>query len=405
MDYELMHREIPAAVLELSVRDGRTYVDKVEHIGDIAHMPIGTVHPNSAKCKPKRIEDWLKERAIPYYRPGLKTAIDELGLPRPNVLLLDSLGLSLSDQYWLRPNGSGISWSDANFFRNGFSEDLGDILLGILDTVGNRSLVSPDASLTGYLPKKWTVREGKRILMKGGQFPYFQEPENEAIASRAMEALGVHHVDYELAIERDEPYSLCETFVDDGTDFVSAYYIMDMCLDMPKDESKSYDFFLGWCVKRGIADARAAMDRLIVADFLLRNTDRHFNNFGVLRDAETLAWKGFSPVFDTGNCLWNQEPTASIWPEDGGECRPFRSDFEKQLLLVSDFSWVDPRRLTALPGEIAEMFRANGLLPPERVGKIHECLARRANFLEGVVADPETLRKAIRHRRSPGYRR
>jgi hypothetical protein len=79
--------------------------------------------------------------------------------------------------------------------------------------------------------------------MKGGKAPIYQEPENEVVASKVMELLEIPHVDYELIIT-NKPYSLCETFADDNTDFVSAYYIADKTTNMPSDESQKYDFFI-----------------------------------------------------------------------------------------------------------------------------------------------------------------
>jgi hypothetical protein len=364
-------------------------------------MPVGTTQPNSLKCKSGKLEDWLNERAIPKQRSGLKRIIEEFGLPHPNRLLLDSLGLSLSDQYWLRSVGSKIAWRDVNFFQNDFSTDLGEVLLGNLDARG-RKFVSPDASSSGLLPKRWIITEGRRLLMKGGKAPVFQEPENEVIATHVMESLGIPHVHYDLAVVRGKSYSLCATFVDCDTDFVSLYYIADRLSNMPGDESQKYSFFLDCCDKKGIVGAKEDLDRIFIVDFILLNTDRHYNNFGAIRDADTLEWKGFSPVFDTGNCLWNDVLTEDIIPAEIGECLPFRKDFRKQLLHVTDFSWIDLDRLKTLPDEIAGIFTANKRLSRERVERIHRALVWRTEFLANAIRHPEKLRE--KPRRHPGHR-
>ena len=39
----------------------------------------------------------------------------------------------------------------------------------------------------------------------------------------------------------------------------------------------------------------------------LSNVDRHFYNFGILRDTRSLSYIGMAPIFDTGNSLfWNR---------------------------------------------------------------------------------------------------
>jgi len=40
------------------------------------------------------------------------------------------LGLSLSDQYWIKPQDIDVSWESVNFFYNECSDDIGDVLLG-----------------------------------------------------------------------------------------------------------------------------------------------------------------------------------------------------------------------------------------------------------------------------------
>lgn len=42
---------------------------------------------------------------------------------------------------------------------------------------------------------------------------------------------------------------------------------------------------------------------MIVLDYIIANEDRHLNNFGAIRDANTLAWIGMAPIYDSGASL------------------------------------------------------------------------------------------------------
>ena len=42
---------------------------------------------------------------------------------------------------------------------------------------------------------------------------------------------------------------------------------------------------------------------MLVLDALIANEDRHWGNFGALRDSESLEFIGLEPVFDNGNSL------------------------------------------------------------------------------------------------------
>ncbi len=50
-----------------------------------------------------------------------------------------------------------------------------------------------------------------------------------------------------------------------------------------------------------IPDFVDSINKMIVLDFIIANEDRHFNNFGAIRDAETLKFISFSPIFDSGS--------------------------------------------------------------------------------------------------------
>lgn len=42
------------------------------------------------------------------------------------------------------------------------------------------------------------------------------------------------------------------------------------------------------------------------------NKDRHFNNFGVLRNTETLEWLGMAPIYDSGSSYGNVNGLYSV---------------------------------------------------------------------------------------------
>ena len=49
------------------------------------------------------------------------------------------------------------------------------------------------------------------------------------------------------------------------------------------------------------------LDYMLFMDFIISNTDRHWNNFGIIRDAETLKFKRLAPIFDSGNSFFVKE--------------------------------------------------------------------------------------------------
>ena len=69
-----------------------------------------------------------------------------------------------------------------------------------------------------------------------------------------------------------------------------------------------YEHFIQVCSETGLEAeyVREFLEYQIMTDFVITNTDRHFNNFGILRDTDTLKFVGMAPIFDSGNSMfWN----------------------------------------------------------------------------------------------------
>ena len=298
------------------------------------------------------------------------------------MLLVRCYGLSLSDQYWICPEGSGLTWEAINFFDNGFSDDIGDVLFGANKKADALDFSSPDNTSDGNLKKRWKIMDGKRCLVKGGSNPFRQQPFNEVIAAGIMERLGIPYVPYEIIWNKGAPYSVCEDFVTRDTELVPAWRILKT---QKKSNSVSvYQHFVNCCEELGIQGAVPFLDRMIVLDYIIANEDRHFNNFGVLREAETLKWLGFAPIYDSGSSLGYDKMPMQIRAEKDVVCKPFKNHHEEQLKLVSDLSWIDFGRLEDVDGLIENVLTAEGTeeyLDESRIRAIVGSVKRRIEYL------------------------
>lgn len=288
--YVLMHKNTPVADLQLDTDTG--VIRSVGHVYNALHVPVG-IPVKKGVIDRSALNTWWTGRAIPASRDRIRDALRELELASTQLLLDKCLGLSLSDQYWICPTSSGVRWEEVNFFQNAFSDDVGNILLGRGSSSGRVSLMSPDNTSDGWLKKKWAILDERRCLMKGGSGATQQEPYNEVLASSVMERLGIPHVTYTLTVQEDYPYSVCEDFITPETELIPAWYIMQT-VKRPNHVSV-YQHYMDCCEALGIPGVREAVDRMIVLDYLIVNEDRHQNNFGVVRNAETLEYLGAAP--------------------------------------------------------------------------------------------------------------
>lgn len=352
MKYTLMHKNIVVADLELDRETG--YILKIEKVTHPQHLPVGVL---IKKGVPDRaaLNEWWIDRSIPASRSGVRKALEMMNLPSTKVLLTRCFGLSLSDQYWIKPQSRDISWESVNFFDHDFSEDIGDVLWGKPLDKGDFDYHSPDNTSDGCLKKRWKIIDGKRCLLKSGSAPFLQQPFNEVIASVVMDRLNVPHIPYTVVFDDEgEPYSICEDFITKDTELVSAWRVMQT---MKKDNSTSvYQHYLNCCEMLGVKDMVHAMDQMIVVDYIIANEDRHQNNFGLVRDANTLEWLSPAPIFDSGSSLGYDKLPGQILSGKNVECKPFKKTHEEQLKLVSSFDWIDFEALTGLDEDIRKVF-------------------------------------------------
>lgn len=386
MEYILMHKNVPVALLSLDEDDG--HIIKVSEVYNEAHLPVG-VHVRRGVVDAGDLKVWWNDRSIPASRSGINKALAVLNVTSTRMLLTKCLGLSLSDQYWIKPANQNVEWSQVNFFDNPFSEDIGDILLGKAIHSNNISLHSPDNTSDGCLKKRWKIIDGKRCLIKGGSNPFVQQPFNEVVATVIARALNIPHIPYWVIWDEGKPYSVCEDFITSETELVSAWRVMQT--QKQSNSISVYRHYLNCCEAMGVKDAELAVNQMIVLDYLVANEDRHQNNFGLIRNAETLEWIGPAPIYDTGSSLGYEKLPKQIIAGKEIECKPFKKKHEEQIKLVSSFEWLDISALDDIEAKIREVFREavekSDTIDEERVTAIVMSVKRRIERLKAIIAE------------------
>jgi hypothetical protein len=391
MKYILMHKTIPVLSMEI---DGET--GTIIGLGELhapEHLPVGI--PYSGNMVDRQVLNaWWGGRSIPASRSGLREALETLQIPSQLLLLTKCYGLSLSDQYWVYPEGSGLCWEDINFFDHPFADDVGNILFGKVPDKAELNLISPDNTSDGWLRKKWVVADGKRHLVKGGSNPAQQEPYNEILASAIMRRLRIPHISYTLTMLDGYPYSVCDDFITAETELIPAWHIYQT--QKKPNHVSIYQHYLNCCEALGIPGVADALDRLLTVDYLIVNEDRHFNNFGAIRHADTLKWVGAAPVYDCGTSMWHDKFTPSIRPILKQPSKPFKSDHSEQIKLVTSFEWLDFQALRGIEEEFGEILAGSAFIDDARRDALCYGLRKRVEMLGNYIRSRG--RQELRHK-------
>ncbi len=249
----------------------------------------------------EELSDWFKGRGIPSFRDNLDLLLAKLDVSAPSELLDKAFGLSLSDQYWIKPFDSTVEYKDINFFAHDFDDaDFTNATFSNSNDYSTKiSLISPNNTTDGRLKKTWIIEDGKRYLLKGGYKTEVMQPFNEVLASMISERLGFFHVPYTLEVIHNKVVSKCPCFIHEHTELVSAYQI----LHKNCHKENAYEEYIQILEQHGIKNARTMVENMFILDYLILNEDRHLNNFGIIRNVETLEWESVAPLFDNGESL------------------------------------------------------------------------------------------------------
>lgn len=294
--YLLKHKEQTVCRIQL---DATGMIVKVGPIENPELLPLG------GNLSADALRSWWVRRAVPITQKGIKGLLFSNGKTAQKYLS-ENLGLSMTDHYWICPEQSEVQWGEINFYEHSF-EDMSESVL----EQGISSYV-PGASTQGDLKKKWMIGEnGGRYLLKENEGTSSQQSLNEILATEIHRKQGkVPYTAYHLVPHPNgRERGVCcvsQAFTNSHVEFISAYDLVSSA-KKPNDRSY-YEHFITLCGSYGL-DTQAVREFLeyqILTDFIITNTDRHFRNFGVLRDSDTLQFLSMAPIFDSGNSMfWN----------------------------------------------------------------------------------------------------
>lgn len=285
--YFLMYENQKVAVF--SVENG--IISKVQFSdSNLTYLPVGI-------SATEQLQRWITNRCIPFTRQGLNR---ELVTITPFEYMLQNMGLSLTDHYWICNIENVCTWESINLYVNDFKARYS---LNISDDIN----IVPSATLKGDLKKKWIIeQDGTRYLVKGNYNNTCRQSISEVLATEIHKRQNKFmYTPYKFVRIKNDGTEVigctCPNFTNINTEFVPAIDIVRY-LKVPNNMSL-YEFYIEVC-KRYDLDLRSYLEYQIMTDFIITNTDRHLNNFGILRDSRTGKFLTYAPIFDSGNSMF-----------------------------------------------------------------------------------------------------
>ena len=223
---------------------------------------------------------WCASRMLTLDRTYAKEILNSIGASQSVTdreraqIALSYHCLSLTDVYWVKAETESVRFADINLYTHSLSNALVDIALrGHQMTVTNAHLLANDLSTSGCYPKAWVRKEDGFYLYKDGGRDAVQR---EVLASQICRCFDCHQVLYEQSLFEGEPVSISRIMTSQRYSLVPY---------------AAYDVYCtnhDWNTLDKILELDAhGYYMMNILDYLVGNTDRHWENWGLLVDNQT----------------------------------------------------------------------------------------------------------------------
>jgi hypothetical protein len=335
------------------------HIVDIEEIYNINLMPIGVLKENGKDLSNfykeqqiNRLEMWWKNNAIPTERDSIRKALECLNITSTEELKVIGKGLSLLNQYWIQETFENLRWEDLNYWDNPFSDEIGEALFNHKPIHKNINEIgkSPDNGVNGALKKRWISLNGEYFVQKDGTGLLKEEVFNEVLATMIMDKASILNANYRLNIENNNLTCISKCLTNKDTELIPLIQLLDLVPRKVIGYESEFEHTCNVLNYLGIKDGKKRLNEILCVDYILAGTDRHYNNIAVIYDTVNDTYS-FSPVYDSGDCLWANKPTKLInINDDTITARPFCNKsslgtWEKQKEFITEYIKLKPEDL------------------------------------------------------------
>lgn len=239
----------------------------------------------------KNAELWLETRAIDSHRANSRLLKKALRLAEKDDVstVIHVNGATITDNYWIRPIGSDLTYDDVKFTDDYFSNlALKGNYNSFNRAANSRRSKTPELTNVGSFEKCWKLRDGRWWMYKKATH---DEIFSELFVYELGSALGMNMAVY----ERGDKCIKSLDFTDGASlNFEPASSFMG--------DNEDYSDVVK-ALSEICPDAIPDYIRLIFMDTICANPDRHTNNFGLLRDIDRGTFIGLAPNYDNNMAL------------------------------------------------------------------------------------------------------
>lgn len=238
------------------------------------------------------VDLWIANRSAAKHRERVNKILEMCGGKTKSGFIALTHCLSLTDTLWVKSDRENVEWSQVNLYENNFDQVVSKLSFDGTGLFGiQMSTTSPELTTDGSYDKCWLNKnDGIHLIKTGssGAENAGMEPYGEVLASQVFEKL-CDSVKYTLARFDGKVVSDCKLFTsqDFGYKPISLFLRPGLKYDLAQLLEIYKEF-----------DCQDALRRMVVADCITLNKDRHYGNFGFMVNNQTFERTKLNPCFD-----------------------------------------------------------------------------------------------------------
>lgn len=294
---------------------------------------------------------WCATRLLTLDRKYAKEILNSLGFKQAVTdreraeIAISYHALCLTDVYWVRELREKIGFAQINLYDHSLSDAFVDVSLrGRALTAENAGLIpygdsAGDLSTAGVAPKAWIRREGRFLLLKDGDE---REVERELFASRIARCFDVEQVLYEPWVYDGQRVSQSVLLTSKERSIVSAQSVEIYAANRGTTLQKIV-----------IRQDEYSYHMMNIIDYLVGNTDRHWENWGFWVNNSNNKLEKLHPLMDFNHAFRSYDAL------DGAKCltmKPEKNISQKDAAIMG-VQKIGLNQIADLPSDLPAFFR------------------------------------------------
>lgn len=243
-------------------------------------------------------KDFLLSRLLSFSRENAKAILNSISGTQSSStaeklkLVTMCRGLTMIDNFWLKEEDEDILFSQVNLRKVRLGDAAFPIAIDGKVISATNSVLDPEITTSGMFAKTWYRGKEGIQLWKTDKTLDKINTKAEVLVSQFLDALDVPHVKYQHAKVNDVLLAVCDSISTDDVSLVTAQAVRDWCRHTGKD-------FYKWLY----TDYKHTFEQMVAIDYIIANTDRHWENWGFLVDNKTNHIIKMAPLYDHNQAL------------------------------------------------------------------------------------------------------